>query len=147
MQTFLPYASFQHTAEVLDRQRLGKQRVETLQIIKCLAGDSPGRGWSHHPAVRMWSGYEPALALYGLVMIDEWTARGYKDTCADKIMSYMDAVDLVDPAMPPWSGDERFHASHRSNLLRKAPEHYGALGWNEPDDMPYVWPALDLVVT
>lgn len=143
MQTFLPYASFQHTAEVLDRQRLGKQRVETLQIVKCLAGDSPGRGWSNHPAVKMWSGYEPALARYGLVMIDEWVGRGYRDTCAGKIMAYFDAADMVDPAMPPWIGDELVHASHRSNLLRKAPEHYGALGWNEPSDLPYVWPVLE----
>jgi hypothetical protein len=41
---------------------------------------------------------------------------------------------------PPWLGDEAFHASHRSNLLRKNPEWYGQFGWTEPDDLPYVWP-------
>ena len=39
MQTFLPYASFEESAKVLDRQRLGKQRVECLQIFNALAGD------------------------------------------------------------------------------------------------------------
>ena len=32
------------------------------------------------------------------------------------------------------------HASHRSNLLRKDPEHYMQFGWTEPPDLPYVWP-------
>lgn len=34
MTTFLPYADFTETAKVLDRARLGKQRVETLQIVQ-----------------------------------------------------------------------------------------------------------------
>ena len=34
MQTFLPYPDFARSAAVLDRQRLGKQRVEVLQILK-----------------------------------------------------------------------------------------------------------------
>lgn len=38
MQTFLPYADFRASAHVLDRQRLGKQRVETLQIMQALLG-------------------------------------------------------------------------------------------------------------
>lgn len=32
------------------------------------------------------------------------------------------------------------HASHRSNLLRKEPEHYTQFGWTEPPDLAYVWP-------
>lgn len=42
--------------------------------------------------------------------------------------------------MPPWFGREDFHASHRSNLLRKHPDWYRQFGWYEPDDLPYVWP-------
>lgn len=36
MQTFLPYADFAECARVLDDKRLGKQRVECLQILKAL---------------------------------------------------------------------------------------------------------------
>ena len=32
MQTFLPYADFKRSAESLDNKRLGKQRVEAMQI-------------------------------------------------------------------------------------------------------------------
>lgn len=38
MQTFLPYADFEESAFVLDTRRLGKQRVETLQIMQSLFG-------------------------------------------------------------------------------------------------------------
>jgi hypothetical protein len=41
---------------------------------------------------------------------------------------------------PDWFGNKEFHASHRSNLLRKDPEFYGKYGWTEPHDLPYIWP-------
>lgn len=133
MQTFLPYPDFRTTAKVLDRQRLGKQRVEVLQLLRALNGQTTG--WTNHPAARMWRGYEAALRDYGIAICDEWMTRGYRDTCRDKIIALADG-DRVDP---PWLGDPAFHASHRSNLLRKAPDHYGSL-FSEPDDLPYVWP-------
>ena len=36
MQTFLPYESFKQSARVLDWRRLGKQRVEGMQIINAI---------------------------------------------------------------------------------------------------------------
>ena len=36
MQTFLPYPDFERSAKVLDNKRLGKQRVEVLQILNVL---------------------------------------------------------------------------------------------------------------
>ena len=33
MQTFVPCETYLECARVLDRQRLGKQRVESLQIL------------------------------------------------------------------------------------------------------------------
>jgi len=44
--------------------------------------------------------------------------------------------------LPPWLGDEALHRSHRSALLRKDPEYYGRF-FDEPLDLPYVWPASD----
>lgn len=172
MQTFLPYSSFRMTAEVLDRQRLGKQRVEALQILRILrqgewtCPNCPGPvthfnpyktghhcyyceaplkrvPWSNHPAVHMWKGYEGALMEYLHAMCYEWTAiRGYKDTC------WVKAIEVGPPPpnvgiktkMPPWMGDQTFHLSHQSNLLRKNHEHYGQFFMGIPDDLPYVWP-------
>lgn len=80
MQTFLPYPDFAATARVLDPRRLGKQRVETLQVLRALT--VPGYGWRHHPAARMWAGYEEALVRYGLEICAVWCAMGRADTCA-----------------------------------------------------------------
>ncbi len=134
MQTFLPYPDFAESAKALDRLRLGKQRVEVLQLLKAL---THGGGWKNHPAAKMWRGHERYLALYGMTVCDEWTSRGYKDTCKERIKIYFDSHIGMPP---PWLGREEFHASHRSNLLRKSPEHYGQFGWTESPDLPYVWP-------
>lgn len=134
MQTFLPSPNFRNSAIALDQRRLGKQRVEVLQILNALHGVS--RGWQNHPATRMWKGYEPALWLYGQTVIGEWVARGYQNN-----MMLPGEYTLDEVEFPPWLGDERFHASHRSNLLRKDPLWYGQFGWDESPDLPYVWPA------
>ena len=80
MQTFLPYADFVASAKALDQKRLGKQRVETIQVLRGLI--TPGYGWRHHPAVKMWRGYEEGLVRYGLDMVDVWIATGRADTTA-----------------------------------------------------------------
>jgi hypothetical protein len=117
-------------------KRLCKQRVETLQILNALSGRSTG--WRNHPATKMWRGCERALAAYGAVMCEEWVRRGYRDTTLPKILEI--AKDFPEKRWPDWLGDPDFHASHRSNLLRKQPDFYGRYGWKESDDLPYLWP-------
>ena len=136
MQTFMPVPDFAESAAVLDRQRLGKQRVEVLQLLGALTGQRAG--WVNHPAARMWRGHETELARYGLAMIAEWTSRGYRDTCAAKIEVLVEG--LPDAGPPAWIGSADFHRAHRSNLVRKLPEHYAPLWPDVPDDLPYVWP-------
>lgn len=136
MQTFLPLPDFAESAAVLDRQRLGKQRVEVLQLLGALTGQRAG--WVNHPAARMWRGHETELARYGLAMIAEWKSRGYRDTCAAKIEALVEG--LPDAGPPAWISAADFHRAHRSNLVRKLPEHYAPLWPDVPDDLPYVWP-------
>ncbi len=141
MQTFLPYADFRKSALALDQRRLGKQRVEAMQVLNAL-GRTTG-GWVNHPAVRMWRGYEDALLLYTLTMCDTWRELGYADTVRDQVLDRCPQGAPPDPAtvlMPPWLGDEALHRSHQSNLLRKDPEYYRPLFPGVPDDLPYVWP-------
>lgn len=140
MQTFLPYPSYAESARVLDYRRLGKQRVETKQIL--LAMNKTTGGWRNHPATKMWRGHEVELALYGAVMCREWVGRGYNDSLHDFFLQthYELKSDGRPDTPPPWLGDESIHASHRSNLLRKDPAFYGQYGWGESPDLPYVWP-------
>lgn len=148
MQTFLPCADFAATAGVLDQRRLGKQRVEVLQVLRALT--VPGYGWRHHPAVAMWAGYEEALVSYGLAICARWTDEGHSDTCAASCRREL-GTDVVrtqtelDAAgeLPPWLGDRALHRSHQSALVRKDPDHYRPLFPDVPADLPYVWPASD----
>lgn len=136
MQTFLPYKSFAESAACLDNKRLGKQRVEVLQILKAL--HDPTYGWQNHPAVKMWRGHIPALGLYGIEICNEWFYnREFNDTCALQIASYFPCHSQV--IMPDWLTDE-FCLSHRSNLIRKNPEHYRKFWPDVPDNLPYIWP-------
>jgi hypothetical protein len=149
MQTFLPYPDFDQSARVLDLKRLGKQRVECIQVLRGLTRSD--YGWRHHPAVLMWKGYEEALGRYAFTMCEVWTERGFADTCAATIGADLREAgvgavrtqgELADArALPPWLGDAGFHRSHRSALVRKDPEHYRSLFPDVPDDLEYVWPA------
>lgn len=144
MQTFLPYPDPRASAAVLDDRRLGKQRVETFQVLRALTW--PQYGWKHHPVVKMWRGFVPALVSYGLACVDEWRARGRADATRTALLEFTggaepDWDELHDAgALPPWVGDEALHLSHRSALVRKEPEHYRPLFADVPDDLPYVWP-------
>lgn len=137
MQTFLPYEDFAESARVLDRQRLGKQRVETLQILNALV---TGKGWINHPATKMWRDHIPALVLYQHAVCHEWTHnRGYRDTCLEKTINIAQ-TDGTNAVMPMWLGDQTFHLSHQSNLVRKDPAFYGPQFPGVPDTLPYIWP-------
>lgn len=170
MQTFLPYPDFIRSAQCLDNRRLGKQRVECLQILKTLAKgplicklckhpvshqqpqkqhDPAGNcvagmffwiktPWYNHPAVKMWRGYEGALVEYAVCVCCAWTARGFQDTCLEKLNAFTFSAESC--KMPSWLGSAEFHASHRSNLLRKDFAHYSQFKWTEPTTLPYVWP-------
>ncbi|MFE5620763.1 MSMEG_6728 family protein [Streptomyces virginiae] len=152
MQTFLPFPSFRASAAVLDTRRLGKQRVEALQVLRGLI--VPDYGWRRHPAVRMWTGYEEALVRYGLDVCRAWTAEGRADTCAVTLVQDLRArlpgaeprtqEQLADDGdLPPWLGAPDFHRSHQSALVRKDPDFYRPHFPGVADDLPYVWPASD----
>lgn len=136
MQTFLTNKDFSECARVLDRQRLGKQRCECLQILKALA--HPAYGWQNHPAVKMWRGAELSLHLYANAICDEWIRRGYRDTCKGKIA----AISIPFPlGQPSWVGDERLYSSHRAALLYKNFNWYNQFGWTEEPKLNYWWPS------
>lgn len=132
MQTFISDLDIKRAAQVLDRQRLGKSRLEARQIYQTIAEGR--KAWSHHPAVLMYRDYLPFLAFYGQTICDEWIGRGYKDSQRPFF-----AAQVQDSTPPPWL-NEAFVTAHRSNLVRKLPAHYGPLWPGVNPDLPYVWP-------
>ena len=132
MQTFLPYSNFTKSLKVLDYLGLGKHRVEAKQILNVLLDRTTTKGWRNHPIVRMWDGYAPSLQLYHNLCITEWINQGYNNN-----MLLEDITE--DIVYPHWLGNEKFHSSHRANLLRKDYGYYSQYGWLENSELPYVW--------
>jgi hypothetical protein len=148
MQTFLPVADFTESARLLDNPRLGKQRVECLQVLRAL--ELPDYGWANHPVVTMWRGHTAGLVVYALAMVRVWRERGFADSTETLIAEFApDAAALTQAEaaaaglLPSWVGDEQLHRSHRSNLVAKDAALYRPLFPGEPDDLPYVWPGAD----
>ena len=130
MQTFLPYKDFQKSVQCLDNARLGKQRVEAMQIIRSFS--IPDYGWRHHPVCKMWKQYPDSLKLYMNLCIKEWIKRGFKNTM--KLATIKNDIEI-----PEWLGNERLHESHKSNLLRKDKQFYSQYDWQVNDQLPYYW--------
>lgn len=141
MQTFLPYPNFHKSLNCLDWRRLGKQRVEALQIYETLYGKR--LPWHNlplpltfsrinHPAVRMWRNHLDALALYYNLAVTIWAGMGF--------VNKLQLIPLdKEPEMPPWLNGP-IHATHRSNLLRKDYNFYRRYNWIEPNNLDYFWP-------
>jgi hypothetical protein len=139
MQTFMPYSNYFLSAAVLDRSRLGKQRVECLQIAKAIS--DPGYGWQSHPAVNMWRNDPRGLYLYATAIVRAWRMRGYRDGgTLQKIQVAIGERIWDGDNYPFWMGDDAVHSSHRAALLAKDFEHYSQWGWLEEPKIAYVWP-------
>lgn len=119
MQTFLPVANYEKSAKILDGKRLFKQLIEAKSILKA---NITGTGWIHHPITKAWKDFLPELSVYTLTIAQECVNRGIKVNLDNErfvIEQYYNASVTKDFVRPPFMGHEDFHASHRSNLLRK----------------------------
>lgn len=143
MITFLPVKEFNLSAGYLDRQRLGKQRLEAKDILLHLVGPKISR-WTHHPVMKMWKGHELELCLYGIAVCKQWIARGYvdnqlywfEDTFCRLLKEW--AISPDNPIKLAVFSDE-LYASHRAALLWKDPKWYGQFGWKDKPMVKYVW--------
>jgi hypothetical protein len=142
MNVFLssPGAAFSFTK--LDRQRLGKQRVELKQILIAL---ETGGAWSRHPATLMWRGHIGYVARMGATCCGVWLERGYKDSLMPYFHSKM--VEHATTNTTPrwlsdaaWRGDCDFFEDVRANLVRKLPAHYAGFWPGTQPATGYRWP-------
>jgi len=131
MHTFLPFPDFATSAHCLSTPHLSRQRIDAYNAIHALDGVS--HTWRDHPTVLLWKDHRSALVLYYNRLIDEWEDRGYKNP-----MQRLPAPLSV--RLPSWCGDPKFHASHRSALLRKDPLFYRRYNWKESSTLPLLWP-------
>jgi hypothetical protein len=135
VNTFLPYDDFEKIAKVLDNKRLGKQRVEGMQILNILLNIDPTRqGWKNHPVVVQWRGHTEALKDYVNIMIREWIRRGFRNS--------MILYDTGKYEMPWFVKCKAVNLSHQASLLRKNKEHYEPYFADVPAEYmlySYIW--------
>lgn len=139
MQTFICEHILSLSASRLDNKRLGKQRVETIQIAMCLLEKETQ--WKNHPAIRMWRGYEKYLVyIYLSSILTEWDIRGFNsDKCKQHYTRLMNVVKDSELISPPWLND-LFINAHRSNLIRKDATHYQKFWPMLDGSLEYIWP-------
>lgn len=138
VNTFLPYSNFQKVAKILDRQRLGKQRVEAKQLINILTDATNKKGWRNHPAVKMWKGYTDALKYYYNTIVKEWIERGYENNMA--------FYKIPKKIKIPWFvKNKSLNLTHQASLLRKYPAYYKKIFKPPPPPKymiyTYIWPS------
>ena len=142
---FLPYPNIYYSAKCLDKQRLGKQRVEAKQLIDLLeeydkTGIIPSKGWSTHPAFRSWIGFTNHLKVYFNIIVREWISRGCQNNmplyhidetlyhiveCTfDGVKAVYDRDKFNEYSFPYWVSFPPFYLSHQAALLRKNPKYY-----------------------
>lgn len=161
MQTFLPYLDFRISAMTLDHKRLGKQRVEALQLLQAF-NDLANR-WRNHPVFRMWYMNRGLLAAYGIAMCNHWTALGYSDNCKNRIIEALPCdtlrqfaityattgIDSLPPeyVKPPWMGLNEYNiqSEYRAILLEKKFEYYGKLNWDEDPKEKMTYPLYPII--
>lgn len=112
MQIFVVYkTSYYESLKCLDKSRLGNQVYREAKTI--LNG-----GWSNHPVSKMWEGYEYSLCDYCLDGL-----RVLRERCTPypkwEIYFTEKQKHYKNTGRPPFIGNEKFHASHRSHLLFK----------------------------
>lgn len=132
MQIFLPYPDFKQSVECLNNIHLNSQKWNCQVMAKTFTRNDR---WASHPTFLAWKPYYESFKYYHDLVVDEWLKRGFR-TIAVKY-----ETPKPDKRFLPWFiGEEMFHQSHRSNLLRKDPTYASRFGWRDPDDLPYLWP-------
>ncbi len=148
VQTFLPFPRFDASAAVLDDARLGKQRVETLQVLRALVLED--YGWAHHPAVRdvarpgagagrVRPGLRPTSGCGAATP----TARPPRSPSSPREVVGLDQDELEARRPDAVRGctTRGSTRSHRAALLRKDPARYAAaLDDGVDPETPYLWP-------
>lgn len=137
MQIFLPLPDIKESIDCLDKKRCWKQAVEAKQIFDTII--TQRKAWKNHPAVLMVKRFVPFLIKYYntalVISMGKWEVDN------KKLQLIYDETEIT---YPLWFNDDRFHSSHRANLLRKDFEFYKKFNWPENNmdynNIPYFWP-------
>lgn len=145
--TWFTRKSIFDSAEDLELPQLALAQRESEALFNQMVFGEPDEdlGGAPMPLVRMWIGYEAALAAYSIacsaVLIQHGVTNTTRSLAIANTIQTMRMDDDLPFEMPPWVEDVDVLMSHRSNLMRRWPESYKFP--RNPADMPYLWPIVD----
>jgi len=129
MEIFHSEETWSLSVLALDDKRLGKQRLECIQILLSLSGiiniwEIP-KYIHNHPVTLLWKGNEDYLLSYTTACIIEWGNRGYKNTKCISAFHDMRAItgDYPVKGKPSFITAD-FIQSHKIKLYSKNPLFY-----------------------
>lgn len=127
MNVFITNISPLETAKNLDKRRLFKQIIESIQILDALEGRS--EAWRNHPATLQYAEHIDWLKAYSECLLtyrEGFTTRANK---ADK------TAQLLTPAFH----NEDFFNQMKRRLFTKDPEHYAQWSDLGTSDENWYW--------
>ena len=160
VNTFITSPSLEKCAKNLDNLRLGKQRVECIQLISFIENTN-NKGFKNHPVLIMWKEHVTALKVYCNFMIREFIARGFENTIPiyeldeTKIVFYDNIfneetglTEIIKPQIekdsivfPIWFNWNPLILTHQASLLKKNNNYYSKIFEHNPKffKLGYLW--------
>jgi hypothetical protein len=138
-------ADLEKTFQCLDKARLTKQLVETVQLVETIEKVKQEAckktAFGNHPVVRMWFDHESALIDYGLrcaAVIAERFSDYKRHNMVEKLLN--NPLCQKGPMYPPWFNDPKLYMSHRASLFFKSPDLYPQFEEEAKMYDQYAWP-------
>ena len=143
MQLYLPYPDFEKSVQCLTTNHLNRVRTNCQLMAKAFL--EPSR-WCYHPSFKAWKPYYKAFQYYHDCVVKEWIGRGFNTKAV-----LFGAPKPERKDMPWFIGNDRYHSSMRSNLIRLNFTYKERCEWVEDGKQPYLWPnnntyQLDLIL-
>jgi len=155
LDTWMPYDDPIKTASILDSKRLGAQIFEGIHILASLLRFedylvNPKKSTRQYETTRIWKSYEKDLLYWYLKpMILEWQRRGFNwkgtvnERNINRISKFMKKNHYRPiTGSPPWVCKEVCE-SHKSELVRRAPEIYAELFLGVDLSLPFIYQYKD----
>lgn len=140
----LPDSDFDQASRMFTTDDLVLVRNSVISTLSTLALAEDPLQVVNQPALA-WQGYEPQLALYGIILNAQYADRLKVATvtrfCKERLEYYMATFTAGSYSMerPAWSFDDDVILSHRAFLVRANMTYRHIFGGALDDQLPFRW--------
>lgn len=152
LNTWLPYDNYAESADILTDRHIFMQLQDCTKLLYWLTEmplnrRTPSKAQLEHPCVIQWRGYVPSLYDYTLEIMMVAYERSSLTNKQEQISEMAENINILDGLVsnmkeetPSWLGNEDYHLSHKSNLIRLSRSAYESIWPDVPDNLELIWP-------